>query len=80
MQPLDDHPNDEEKKEKLDQDFDPPYSSPPDENNARGQRRFANDDPRLDEVESTGAYQEGEEAEADPGNDAEEPPHGYRVA
>lgn len=62
MTSLDNQPNDEEKEEKLDQDFDPPFSPPDD---ISGQGRMAKDDPSKDSgMDEDEWYQEGENAAA----------------
>ena len=60
MQSLDDQANDEEKLEKLDGDYDKPFSPPSDIN---GQGRMARDDPRKDtDMDEDEWYNEGENA------------------
>jgi hypothetical protein len=62
MQSLDDNANHEEKLEKLDQDYDKPFSPPDD---ISGQGRMARDDPAKDtDMDEDEWYQEGENAAA----------------
>ena len=79
MQSLDDQANDEEKQEKLDQDFDKPFSPPSD---ISGQGRMARDDPAKDTgMDEDEWYNEGENAAANqPENPKDEPPRGKHVA
>jgi hypothetical protein len=57
MQSLDDNAGDEEKHEKLDQDFDKPFSEPTD---IPGQGAIPRDDPSLDsDVDADEWYSEG---------------------
>lgn len=78
MQSLDDNPNEEEKLEKLDQDFDKPFSPPSD---IKGQGRLARDHPDLDtDVDEDEWYDKGVNAASDqPDNPRDDPHHGRRV-
>jgi hypothetical protein len=83
MQPRDEEVSDEEKQEKLDQDYQPPFSPAED---IKGGRRLSKQDPHLDEnADSDEWYQEGAAAagglpddQADEGED--EDGHGERIA
>jgi hypothetical protein len=80
MQPRDEELNDEEKQEKLGQDFEPPFSAANDITNAR---RLSKQDPHLDDgVDSDEAYQEGAAAAGGLPDDTEddEDDHARRVA
>jgi len=79
MQSLDDQASDEEKQEKLEQDFDKPFSPPDD---VAGQGRMARDDPAKDTgMDEDEWYEEGENAAAgQQDNPKDEPPHANRVA
>ena len=56
------HPNDEEKEEKLDQDYDTPFSEPDD---VPGQGKLPPDDPSLDtDVDEDEWYSEGQASAA----------------
>jgi hypothetical protein len=79
MQSLDDQANDEEKQEKLDQDFDTPFSPPTD---ISGQGRMARDDPAKDtDMDEDEWYNEGENAAASQEDDEkDQAPEGRRVA
>jgi len=78
MQSLDDQANEEEKQEKLDQDFDKPFSPPSD---IKGQGRMARDDPRKDTgMDEDEWYDEGENAAAgQPDNPKDNAPGGHQV-
>jgi hypothetical protein len=66
MQSLDDNLSDEEKEEKLDQDFEHPFSEPTD---TPGQGTIARDDPSLDtDIDEDEWYSEGRAAAS--GSDA----------
>ena len=70
MQPRDEEMNDEEKQEKLDQDFEPPFSPAEDVENAR---RVSKEDPHLDGgADSDEWYQEGAAAAGSLPDDDEE--------
>jgi hypothetical protein len=80
MQPKDDELGKEEKQEKLDQDFAPPFSPADDIENAR---RVSKEDPHLDDgADSDEWYQEGAAAAGGlPDDDSEdEDQHARRVA
>jgi hypothetical protein len=68
MQSLDDNGSDEEKMEKLDQDYERPFSEPTD---IPGQGKIQRDDPSLDtDVDEDEWYSEGRAAAS--GSDASE--------
>jgi len=80
MGPRDEAVSDEEKFEKKDQDFAPPFSAPDDIKNAR---RVNKEDPNLDDgVDSDEAYQEGDAAAGGlPDDDLDdEDDHAQRIA
>ena len=75
---IDEHPDDEEKREKLDEDNGTPFSPPSD---IPGEGRMARDDPRRDDgLDEDEEYNEGENAAASqPDNPNDEPHTGRRV-
>jgi hypothetical protein len=79
MQSLDNQANDEEKQEKLDQDYDKPFSPPDD---ISGQGRMPRDDPRKDTgMDEDEWYDEGENAAAGQQDDQKDDKEGgARVA
>ena len=80
MDPRDEAVSDEEKWEKQEQDFAPPFSAPEDIKNAR---RVNKEDPHTDDgVDSDEAYQEGEAAASGLPDEEEfdEDDHAQRVA
>lgn len=79
MQSLDDQANEEEKLEKLDQDFEKPFSPPSD---IRGQGRIARDHPDKDtDTDDDEWYDEGDNAASNqPDNPKDDPHHGRKVA
>ena len=78
MQSLDEEANQEEKLEKLDQDYDKPFSPPSD---IRGQGRMPKNHPQKDtDTDETEWYDSGiNSATSQPDNPRDEPHHGRRV-
>jgi hypothetical protein len=80
MDPRDEAISDEEKFEKQDQDFAPPFSTADD---IKEGRRLSKEDPHLDDgVDSDEAYQEGPAAAAGlpDDDDPDEDEHAQRIA
>lgn len=79
MQSLDDHASEEEKREKLDQDYDKPFSEPTD---IRGQGRTPRTHPDIDtDIDEDEWYSEGKNSAIEmPDDPHDEPHHGRRVA
>ena len=84
MQPYDEEKSAEEKQEKLDQDYDPPFSPAED---IKSDRQLSKEDPHLDDgTDSDEWYQEGAAAaggvpvEENKNDDQDEDTHARRVA